>query len=112
MPSTKGASARGRAREREVKKKLEADGWFVIKAGGSLGEADLVALKAGRRGWMLEVKSTAGGPYERFGPEKREALYDAAEKAGLEPYLVYWPPRKEMKFIGWPQWPKWESALD
>jgi Holliday junction resolvase len=105
MASTKGASARGRAREREVKKKLEADGWFVIKAGGSLGEMDLVALKSGQRGKAIEVKSTAGGPYERFGPEKREALYDAALKAGLEPYLVYWPPHKELKWIGWLSWP-------
>jgi len=105
VASTKGASARGRAREREVKKKLEADGWWVVKAGGSLGEADLVALKAGQRGWMLEVKSTSAGPFHSFGPEKREAMYAAAEKAGLEPYLVFWPPHKEMKFIGWPQWP-------
>jgi Holliday junction resolvase len=105
MASTKGASARGRSREREVKKQLEAEGFFVIKAGGSLGEADLVALKAGQRGLMLEVKSTTAGPYHSFGPEKREALYDAAAKAGLEPYLVFWPPRKEMEFINWKQWP-------
>jgi Holliday junction resolvase len=76
-----------------------------VKAGGSLGEADLVALKAGQRGMMIEVKSTAGGPYERFGPEKREALYDAAMKAGLEPYIAYWPPRKELKYYGFASWP-------
>lgn len=105
MASTKGASARGRAREREVKKKLEADGFFVIKAGGSLGEADLVALKAGQRGMMIEVKSTTAGPFHSFGPAKREALFDAAEKAGLEPYLCHWPPRKEAKWFNWRSWP-------
>jgi Holliday junction resolvase len=105
MASTTGASARGRAREREVKKKLEAEGFFVIKAGGSLGEADLVALKAGQPGMMIEVKSTSAGPYHSFGPEKREALYEAATKAGLDPYLVYWPPHREMKYIGWTSWP-------
>jgi Holliday junction resolvase len=105
VASTKGASARGRAREREVKKKLEAEGFFVIKAGGSFGEADLVALKAGQRGMMIEVKSTTAGPFHSFGPEKREALYAAAEKAGLEPFLVFWPPRKELKYIGWKSWP-------
>lgn len=88
-----------------MKKKLEAEGFWVVKAGGSLGEADLVALKAGQKGLMIEVKSTSAGPYHSFGPEKREALFDAAEKAGLDPYLVYWPPRKEMKFIGWTSWP-------
>jgi len=106
VPSTKGASARGRAREREVKKKLEAQGYFVIKAGGSLGEADLIALKAGERGMMIEVKSTAAGPFHSFGPSKREALISASEKAGLEPYLVYWPPRGELKYIGWTHWPQ------
>lgn len=105
MASTKGASARGRAREREVKKKLEADGWFVIKAGGSLGEADLVALKSGQRGWMIEVKSTTAGPFHSFGPEKREALYDAARKAGLEPVLCFWPPRKPLEWIDCKSWP-------
>jgi Holliday junction resolvase len=101
-------SARGRQRERDVKRHLESkEGgeWFVIKAGGSLGDADLVALKRGQRGMMLEVKSTAAGPYEHFGPKDREDLKVAAEKAGLDPYLVYWPPRKEMKFIGWTAWP-------
>lgn len=80
--------------------------WFVIKAGGSLGDADLVALKRGHRGMMMEVKSTAGGPYERFGPKDRAEILSAAEKAGLDPWLVYWPPRKKMKFIGPVDWPR------
>lgn len=105
MASTKGASARGRAREREVKKQLEAEGFFVIKAGGSLGEMDLVALKAGQRGMAIEVKSTTAGPFHSFGPAKREALIAAAEKAGLEPYLVFWPPHKKLEYIGWVHWP-------
>lgn len=102
------SAARGRQRERDVRRYLESkEGgeWFVIKAGGSLGDADLVALKRGGRGMMLEVKSTAGGPFERFGPKDRADLLAAARKAGLDPYLVYWPPRKKMKFIGPINWP-------
>lgn len=101
-------SQRGRERERQVRRYLESrEGgeWFVIKAGGSLGDADLVALKRGRRGMMLEVKSTAAGPFHSFGPKDREEILAAAKKAGLEPFLVYWPPRKEMKFISPVHWP-------
>ena len=35
----------------------------------------------------------------------REALYDAAMKAGLEPYLCWWPPRGELKYMGFASWP-------
>jgi Holliday junction resolvase len=102
------SSARGRQRERDVRRYLESPGggeWFVVKAGGSLGHADLVALKQGNPGMMIEVKSTAAGPFHSFGPKDREELLAAAEKAGLEPYLVFWPPRKEMKFMAPTTWP-------
>lgn len=54
---------------------------------------------------MIEVKSTAKGPYEHFGPSDREDLYRAAKKAGLEPFLVWHPPRKEATWINWAYWP-------
>lgn len=98
-------SQRGRQRERDLKRQLEEKGYWVVKAGGSLGDADLVALKAGERGKMIEVKSTTDGPYKSFGPKDREDLYNAAQKAGLEPYLVWWPPRKEAKWFNWTMWP-------
>lgn len=106
-------SARGRQRERDLKRHLESpEGgeYFVIKAGGSLGDADLIALKAGERGKMIEVKSTAGGPYERFGPKDREDLLIASRKAGLEPFLVWHPPRKEAVWLNYTQWPNSKST--
>jgi Holliday junction resolvase len=39
---------RGTDFERQTKKKLEADGWTVVKSGGSKGQMDLVAFKAGQ----------------------------------------------------------------
>lgn len=103
---------RGFARERAIKEQLEADQWFVIRAAGSLGLADLVALRrfaakvdGATEAWFIEVKSTAGGPYERFGPAARQALIDAANKAGGLAWLVWWPPRRPQVWIPASEWP-------
>jgi Holliday junction resolvase len=101
---TRGGQA-GRARERQVADKLRTEGWVVIK-GTSFGTADLVALRAGDVPRIIEVKSTAGGPYERFGPADRNALVAEAQVAGAEAWLAYWPPRKPLRLIRSDAWPK------
>lgn len=98
--------SRGHDRERQVKAQLEADGWLVTRAAGSLGIADLVALKLGRSPLLIEVKSTAGGPYERFGPADRQALSAAAALAGAEAWLVHWPSRGKAQWLPEIAWPK------
>lgn len=96
--------SRGIDRERQVRDHLENDGWFVIRAAGSLGAADLVAIKAGAI-QLIEVKSTAGGPYERFGPAARRTLSQAARDAGASAVLAYWPSRGKLRFINEAAWP-------
>jgi Holliday junction resolvase len=60
--------AKGSRREREARKILELAGYFVVKAGGSLGCWDLVALgPAGAR--LVQVKSN-----EKPRPAERERL--------------------------------------
>lgn len=98
-------SSRGHDRERAVRLILEQDDWFVARAAGSLGDADLVALKAGRYPRLIEVKSTAGGPYERFGPKRRADLLFAAQVAGAVAELAWWPPRGKLRFIESSEWP-------
>ena len=98
-------SRRGHDRERSVKRLLEEDGWLVVRAAGSLGY-DLVALKDGFTPRVIEVKSTAGGPYERFGPSDRRELVDAAKAAGACAELAYWPPRGQLRWIDSAEWPK------
>ena len=49
--------AKGYRVERGIRKAFERRGWKVVRAGASLGEADLVCLKAGRC-LLLQVKST------------------------------------------------------
>lgn len=95
----------GHARERAVRKLLEADGWFVIRAPGSLGFADLVALKARHFPRLIEVKGTAAGPYAGFSPSDREALKAAAKQAGAIPELAWWPANKELRWIAESEWP-------
>lgn len=103
-PSGKG-SKRGIDRERKVRDWLQERDWWVCRAAGSLGDADLIALKHGHRPLMVEVKSTAQGPYEHFGPQDRRNLLFAAEMAGADAELAWWPPRGQLRFIPSSEWP-------
>lgn len=98
-------STRGISRERQVREGLERDGWVTVRAAGSLGVADIVALKQGAIPKMIEVKSTAKGPFEHFGPAKRDALISAAAKAGAIPCLVWWPAHKGPHWVHVSDWP-------
>ena len=102
--------SRGHDRERRVKAWLEARDWLVVRAAGSLGDVDLVALRDGYTPLLVEVKSTAGGPYERFGPAARAELLLAAEIAGARATLAWWPPRGQLKWIRSDEWPKARAA--
>ena len=97
--------ARGIERERRVAFSLRADGWTVVRAAGSLGVADLVAGKDGRT-MLVEVKSTARGPFEHFPPADRLALLEATHAAGWEPWLCHWPAHGEQTWIAASEWPE------
>lgn len=95
----------GALRERQVKRLLEDDGWFVVKAGGSLGCADLVALKANEVPRLVQVKATESSPYSGFGPNERFQLKATALAAGGRAELCWWPSRRRPRFIGPEEWP-------
>ena len=99
-------SRRGHQRERQVRLHLEGEDYWVCRAAGSLGDADLVALKAGKRPMLVEVKSSSQGPYEHFGPADRFRLAFAAQLAGADPVLCWWPPRGKMRMIPADEWPR------
>lgn len=97
--------SRGIQRERQVRRVLEAEGWWTARAAGSFGDADVIAGKAGSNPRLIEVKSTAAGPYSHFGPKDRAELLAAAKKTGFTPELAYWPPRGKLEFISAEDWP-------
>lgn len=103
-------SSRGHQRERAVKDWHLKRDWLAFRAPASLGVADVVALRDGARPRLIEVKSTAGGPYERFGPRDRERLSFAAKLAGADALLAWWPPRGELRFIPECEWPTRRAA--
>ena len=110
--------SRGLSRERDAKRLLQGQGWWVSRAAGSLGDADLVALRAIEIGEehvgltlsearLIEVKANKdGGPYMNFRTIARNEFEGAAALAGASAELLYWPPRKDPTFIGSILWPK------
>lgn len=96
----------GTNKERKLKKELEADGWIVYRSAASIGAADLVAMKAGHKPRLIQVKATAGGKYERFQPEERENLKAEGKAAGAEVWLVWWPPNGKQVWVHPVSWPK------
>ena len=99
-------SQRGHQRERAVRDLLRSEDWFVVRAAGSLGDADLLALRAGSRPRLIEVKSSAASPYAHFLPADRYRLSQAAKLAGAEAWLAYWPPRGKLRWIPESEWPE------
>ncbi len=103
--ATTGSMSRGIQRERDVRDLLRDDDWIAFRAPASLGVADVVALKVGHRPRLYEVKSTAGGPYERFSPADRARLSLAGRMAGADVFLAWWPPRGKLRWIAEAEWP-------
>lgn len=97
--------SRGLQRERAVRDWLQARDWIVVRAAGSLGDFDLLAVKAGETTRLIEVKSTARGPYHGFGPADRATLKQLAEWAGGGAWLCWWPPRGQLRWIHSSEWP-------
>ena len=99
-------SQRGHQRERAVRDLLRSQDWLAFRAPASLGVADVVALRAGSTPMLVEVKSTAQGPYEHFGPADRYRLSQAAKLSGAIATLAWWPPRGKLRWIPESEWPE------
>lgn len=99
-------STRGSQREYAVRDWFADRDWLAFRSPASLGCADVVALREGDRPRLVEVKSSAAGPYKHFTPDDRERLRVAARLAGADAYLAWWPPRGELRFISEQEWPR------
>ena len=70
--------------ERAAKKHLEAEGYFVMKSGGSKGPVDLLAMKPGET-LFIQCKTRGAMP-----PAERMALRMLAIRLGAVPLLCSW----------------------
>jgi Holliday junction resolvase len=105
VSSSSAGRRRGTQRERAVRDYLASRDWLAFRAPASLGVADVVALRDGSRPRLIEVKSTAQGPYESFGPAARHTLRLAAELAGADAFLAWWPKNGELHWLHSTEWP-------
>jgi Holliday junction resolvase len=98
--------SRGLQRERAVRDWLRDRDWIVVRAAGSLGDFDLIALKDGQTPLVIEVKSTTRGPFHSFGPQDRATLKQVAEWAGAIPVLAWWPSHGKLHWFYEDDWPR------
>jgi hypothetical protein len=63
------SKAKGYKVERKIRLEFEKRGWLVVRAGASLGEADLICLKNGKC-LLVQVKSTKKDKLYYYGPTK------------------------------------------
>lgn len=76
--------ARGRDFEYRVKKRLEEDGWLVLRTAGSHSPIDLFAGKLGKQPRAIQCKSGK----RPMSAREKTALYHAAAMFGALP-VVY-----------------------
>lgn len=98
--------SRGIQRERDLVNLLRSQDWYATRSPASKGDADVIALKKGCRPRLIEVKSTSAGPFHSFGPKDRADLLFAADLAGADAFLVWWPPRGKPVWLSPDEWPK------
>lgn len=67
---------RGDYLERQTREALRAHGWIVIRAAGSLGVADLVALRRSFTPLLISCKTNG-----RISPAERTAIREAATQS-------------------------------
>lgn len=100
----------GHERERQLVALLRDEDWIAFRAPGSLGVADVVALKAGCQPRLIESKATTAGPYAGFPPADRHKLAETAKLAGAIPELCWWPKRAKPRFVVASEWPNAKEA--
>jgi Holliday junction resolvase len=81
--------ARGDYLEHQTRDALAQYGWQVTRAAGSMGAADLVCLRAGKRPLLVQCKILGPGrSMPRIDPAERMALYECAQKAGARAIIA------------------------
>lgn len=96
---------------------LAAEGWLCASRRHIGGAGDILAIRPYAGGpaleaRLVEVKSTTRNPWNDFGPADRRAMVETARACGAEPWLAWWPPRRELQWIHESRWPKSQSEVE
>lgn len=110
------ASQRGRRNRRHgATKERQTIAWYreqgYVVTGNTHGAFDLIALKAGERPKVVEVKA---GPsrYGNYPPRERAETIAAALQAGADALLAHWKPRaREPDLIHSDDWPRPKTGI-
>lgn len=76
--------SRGVSLERAVAERLRREGWLAVRAAGSHGVADVVALLLGQAPRLIQCKIDG-----YLVPAERRSLLEAAAAAGAEPVVAW-----------------------
>jgi hypothetical protein len=96
------SKAKGYRVERKIRMEFEKRGWLVVRAGASLGDADLICLKDGKC-LLVQVKSTKKDALYYYGPIKGEIAgfpYILVVDFGYGTIRVTKPKRKILRTSG------------
>lgn len=101
----RGRKLLGRDRELDVVELFVSQGHVSYRL--AHGHADVIALGGELdHPLLVQVKATAGGPFERFTPRERRELSNEATRAHAEAALCWWPTRRsEPVFYAEHEWP-------
>jgi|KBSMisStaDraftv2_1062788.scaffolds.fasta_scaffold97388_2 Holliday junction resolvase len=101
---------RGDYFERQTRSALECAGWVVVRSAGSLGPADLVAVRRNSMGTahVLLVSCKTNG---RASPAERAALLKVADQAAAEPLLASRPARGTIELVTLEDGPRIRATL-
>lgn len=83
----------GRVKEWRTRDLLVEAGYYVVRAAGSKGKVDLVALRLGEPPLLVQCKING-----KLGPAEWNELYEVAQRTGGTPVLATTPPRKPITF--------------
>jgi Holliday junction resolvase len=86
------AYKRGIYREQQTMMRLEAEGYLVMRAPGSHGQPDVVAVKPGQ---VLAIQVKSG--VARLDHTWFNELYSTALRAGAVPIVADWPARGSLR---------------
>lgn len=98
------AVRRGTEAERRVVHHLRNQGWLVASRRHIGGAGDLLALKPGQRGRLVEVKSTKT-PFAHFTRLDRDSMLAIAERYDLDPLLAWSPSPSKFAWLAEGDWP-------